>query len=73
MFPSEIRNFGAVFLQMQELRQSADYDPYVAVPSRKEVSGCIDNSEDAISRFPNAPIVERRSFAVHVLMAARRS
>ena len=71
-FPSEIRNFGDVFVQLQELRQSADYDPHVAVPSRKEVSRQIDNSEDAIRQFPNAPIVDRRSFAVHVLMSARR-
>ena len=71
-FAVEIRHFAQLFIQMQDLRHSADYDPDTEVPSREEVIQHVNNAENAIRQYPNAPIVERRAFAVHVLMGSRR-
>ena len=71
-FPDEIRDFAQTFADMQPLRNGADYDPDAEF-SRKNVIQSINEAEDAILRFPNAPIADRRAFAVHVLMAARRN
>ena len=72
-FPPEIINFAAAFIKMQEQRHNADYDPDAEVPSRDAVIQYIHDAENVIRQFPNAPIVERRAFAVHVLVTARRS
>ena len=72
-FPSEIRRFARLFVQMQELRHDADYDPYAEIPTRAEVIQHIGNAENTIRQFPNAPILDRRSFAVHVLLSGRRN
>ena len=72
-YTSEIRRFAQIFIQMQDLRHSADYDPGAEVPSREEVIQYISDAEDVIRQLPNASTVDRRSFAVHVLMSARRN
>ncbi len=72
-FSSEIKNFAQIFADMQLLRYSADYDPDGTVPAKAEVIQFINEAETAIRRFSYAPIVERRAFAVHALMNARRS
>lgn len=71
-FPVEIQKFAQVFADMQPLRNLADYDPDAGF-SRKNVILHINESENAIRGFPNAPIYDRRAFAVHVLMAPRRN
>ena len=68
-----IQDFADKFVEMQGLRHSSDYDPSAQVPTRAEVRQYINDAEGVIRRFPNAPIVERRTFAVHVLMSARRN
>ncbi len=72
-FPPEIINFGTDFVEMQDLRHTADYDPLASIPTKDEVIQYINNAEDVIRGFPNAPIVDRRAFAVHVLVSARRN
>ena len=72
-FSPEIRNFATTFAQMQDLRHSADYDPDAAPLPRSEVIKHIDNSEIVIRQFPYAQLRDRRAFAVHVLMDARRT
>ena len=57
---------------MQPLRHSADYDPEAEF-SRNPVIQSINHAENAIRQFPNAPIADRRAFAVYVLMDVRRS
>lgn len=71
-FPLEIQNFARVFADMQPLRHRADYDPDAEF-SRKIALQYINDAENAIRQFPNAPIADRRAFAVHVLMDVRRS
>ena len=71
-FPAEIQNFAQVFANMQPLRHRADYDPDAEF-SRNPVIQSINDAENAIRLFPNAPIADRRAFAVHVLVDARRN
>ena len=71
-FPVEIRDFAREFADMQPLRNSADYDPDAEF-YRKNVIQHINEAEDVIRRFPNAPIADRRAFAVHILMSPRRN
>ena len=72
-FHTAIRNFADKFVEMQGLRHQSDYNPEAQVPARAQVIQYINDAESAIRRFPNAPIIERRAFAVHVLMDARRT
>lgn len=69
-FPAEIRRFAQVFADMQPLRNRADYNPDAEF-SRKIVIQHINESEIAIRQFPNAPIADRRAFAVHILVDPR--
>ena len=72
-FAPEIINIATDFVEMQDLRHIADYDPIASILTRDEVIQHITDAENAIRQFPNAPIVDRRSFAVHVLMSGRRN
>ena len=70
-FPQEVRNFGRTFVYMQGQRQQADYAPD-ATFSRDRVVQLIDETEDAVNAFENAPGADRRAFAIHVLLRRRR-
>jgi hypothetical protein len=72
-FPSEIIDIATNFVEMQDLRHIADYDPLASIPTRDEVIQVINDAEDVIRKFPNATLVERRAFTVHVLMSNRRN
>ena len=69
-FPPEIRSFADKFLEMQEKRHKADYDPTVTFP-RLDVLSDIGAVERAISDFNQAPIKDRRALAVFVLLNLR--
>ncbi len=68
----EILDFADTFVEMQQRRHRADYDPE-AYFTRTEVLQQISQVENVILRFTRAPIVDRRSFAVHALMSGRRN
>ncbi len=70
--PVAIRDFADSFVEMQQRRHRADYDPEANF-TRTEVLQQIALVEGIISRFVRTPIRDRRSFAVHVLMGARRA
>ena len=69
-FPLEIQNFGRRFVFMQRQRQLADYSPNARY-SRLWVIQAVDETEDIINAFENAPNAGRRSFAIHVLLRRR--
>ena len=71
-FPAEIQNFAARFSEMQRNRHQADYAPDASF-HREQTTQLITESEDAIRGLNNVPVQQRRAFAVHVLMAVRRS
>ena len=69
-FPSEIRNFGQLFILMQIQRHSADYDPDARF-SRFEVTRLIEETERTIAGFKRVPRVDQRAFAIYVLLRSR--
>lgn len=71
-FTSDIRNFGRLFVEMQQKRHSADYDPDARF-KKSDVVADIDRIEDAITRFAAVPPSDRRAFAIYVLLARRQS
>ena len=69
-FPPEIRSFADKFLEMQEKRHKADYDPTVTFP-KLDVLSDIAAVENAIGEFSQASIKDRRALAVFVLLDFR--
>ena len=57
---------------MQQKRHDADYDPDAAFV-KSEVLASISEAEAAIQRFGEAPLRDRRAFAVYVLLDLRSS
>ena len=75
-FPPSIRKFGDFFVEMQEIRHSADYDPYAEFgePLTKAfVESRISRAERVIGDFNAAPKKDRRAFSVYVLFPMRAS
>lgn len=69
-FPKEIVNFANLFVEMQEKRHLADYDPQYRT-TRSEVVEQIEAVKAVIDQFASAPSKDRRAFAVWILMKAR--
>ena len=69
-FPSEIRDFAALFVLMQEERHRADYDPDTSF-YKVYVRIRIKQAAIHIRRFNRAPAKDRRAFAVYVLLNLR--
>lgn len=70
-FPAEIRDFGKLFVNMQELRNLADYAPG-ATFSRSSVIENIDRAEEGIAKLFSVDSGQRRSFAIYLLFRSRR-
>ena len=70
-FPNEIQEFAKVFVDMQSLRHSADYDPDATFHKSNVVQGITD-AEDIINLFNSVPRRDRRAFAIYVLLDIRR-
>jgi hypothetical protein len=69
-FPKDIQDFASLFVQMQEKRHLADYDP-LAVFFKSEVTQDIAEVEEVIARFVKTAAPERRAFAAYVLFRRR--
>ena len=70
-WPNEIQDLANVFVDSQEKRHSADYDPH-AVFSKREVVQGIGEAESVICRFTDASVKDRRAFAVYLLFDVRK-
>ena len=70
-FPAEIRDFGKLFVYMQEQRNIADYAPR-ATFSRSSVVEKIDRAEEAIAKLNAVDSSQLRAFAIYVLFRSRR-
>jgi len=70
-FPAAITDFAGAFVQLQEERHRADYDPDARY-TRAEVQILIVLAEEAAMSLRNAPINDRTAFAVLVLTRRRR-
>ena len=69
-FPEEIRNFADLFVDLQEKRHKADYDPEASFP-KFIVNRDIYRAEEAINNFQQVALKDRRAFAVYVLLTVR--
>ena len=69
-FPPEIREFARVFIDMQNKRHKADYDPSSHF-AELDVLADIDNVERVIRAFNSAPEKDRRAFAIFILLKTR--
>ena len=70
-FPPEIVRFSAMFVEMQELRHAADYDPFAKF-TRAEVTGKIVDAERAILGLRQAPRRDLRAFVALDMLPERR-
>ncbi|MDX2155656.1 MAG: hypothetical protein SFW09_04015 [Hyphomicrobiaceae bacterium] len=70
-FPHEIKICCAIFIELQEMRHRADYDPDYRL-SRAVALQAVDMAERAIRSLRAAPRLDRKAFAV-LLLFKRRS
>ena len=71
-FPADIRAFAELFVEMQQQRYTADYDPAAVFP-KGAVTQYLDDAAEVIHDFDNSPAKDRRAFAVYVLLDFRAS
>lgn len=69
-FETAIEDFGLAFVDLQNWRHRADYDPNAEF-SRPDAVRLIDRAEAAIIAFEAADATERKAFAAHVLFRVR--
>lgn len=70
-FPPAIRDFSEMFVEMQNERHLADYDPTV-VFNRAEILQRIEETENIIRQFEKVDRKDRRAFAILVLLKFRK-
>ena len=69
-FPHDVRAFGEQFAIAQQMRHSADYDPYEELHATT-VSELINNAEAYILAFNRIPMDIRRQLAIHIVTSPR--
>ncbi len=69
-FPAAIRAFGEQFAIAQQMRHSADYDPYEELQATT-VAELINNAEAYIHAFAQTPDDIRRDLAIHIVTNIR--
>ncbi len=69
-FPQAIQDFADLFVQLQEKRHAADYDPTVHF-SLSDARQAIDSADLAIRNFNVAGIRDKRAFAAWTVMKNR--
>lgn len=69
-FPKDVEDFAALFIEAQDARHRADYDPGSRF-TRSEVLVLIKRVEEAISAFHKVPKSDRRAFAAFVVLKLR--
>lgn len=69
-FPKGIEDFSNAFVTMQQKRHEADYDPS-ATFAKSAVESDIGLVEEAIRKFKQVPVKDRRAFCAYVLLKPR--
>ena len=69
-FPDDIQEFAKKFVDLQEIRHKADYDPLYSI-SRSTVLFAIDTAEMAIKQLESADRKDLKEFAVWTVMKKR--
>ena len=71
-FPAGIKRCATAFVSLQEKRHSADYDPLFRL-KKEDALDAIGEAKSAIRGLKNAPVKDRRAFAVLLLFPKRRA
>lgn len=69
-FPDEIRDIAERFVDLQDVRLSADYDPYGTL-FKSDVEDFIASARDALRAFEDVGRRSQRAFAAHLLFRPR--
>lgn len=69
-FPDDIRTFASDFVDLQQKRTGADYDP-ASEFKIEDAQTWLETATVDISRLENAPVKDRRAFAVWVAVKDR--
>jgi hypothetical protein len=69
-FPPNIKSCADAFVELKQARESADYDPRHRL-TRAETLEAVEKAREAISALRQSAVIDRRAFAVHVLMRKR--
>ncbi len=69
--PYPLRQLGTALVQLQPIRNGADYNP-VARFAKRDVLAQVDAARGILDDLERTAQSERRAFAVHVLFAERR-
>ena len=70
-FSPGIQGFAVRLVDLQRLRHEADYDPATTF-TQSQVNRIVDDAEDALTGFNNAPPDEIRLFITYLTSRARR-
>jgi uncharacterized protein (UPF0332 family) len=70
-FPAEMQNFADRFVQMQEKRHRADYDPNPRF-YKSEIATDIEAARVAIEDFRDVAVRHRRAFATYMILGNPR-
>jgi hypothetical protein len=71
-FGSDLKAFATAFVDLQEKRHAADYDPSLTV-TRSEVRATVASSQTAFARFESAPAEQREAFLSLLLFQPRQN
>ena len=71
-FPHEVQDFADTFVDMQQKRHTADYDPYAEF-RKSDVIKDIEKVEAVIARFSQVSLKDLRAFAIYVLLDFRKT
>lgn len=69
-FPTGLKACADAFISLQEARHKADYDPMVRF-TRADTVDWVARAEAAITDLRAAPRIDRRAFAVQLLLKKR--
>jgi uncharacterized protein (UPF0332 family) len=69
-FPKELEDFGNTYVDLQEKRHDADYDPETTW-TRIDVQTHIDAAELVIKQLRAVPMKDRRAFAAWIVLKKR--
>ena len=69
-FPDEIQQFAEAFVDNQQMRHDADYNPDASY-IRSDVLQLIDDTERVVLDFERSDTLDKRAFAVYVLFRSR--
>jgi len=69
-FPPAIHDFADAFVQLQDARHMADYDPMVR-PTKEQAQFYAELADQSIKALRSAPSNDRKAFAAWVLITSR--